>query len=288
MTGVDPTSQLDHEAASRYVLSRHVPSGGYSFYRTPEWGVEEPNAPDTLAALKSLRLLGTEIPEREATAGWLRDLQDDTGGFGTLTIGWAALLALAEIDAVPARSPAAWLEDRAQQLLTPRGPVRDWRGALRTALRVRQVATLAGAQTSDQDTARLLDAAKDTNGGWARPGADLETTAIAVLLAGDGARSRAVSLDAADLLRRCEDPILGFRITPDAGASSLGSLWGGVLIADRLGLDLRSRQRIAVALSLNQGPSGGFGPRDSALPSLHDTWLALETDRRLARLNVLQ
>lgn len=39
------------------------------------WGVEEPNAPDTLAALESLRLLGVEPPEPERTARFLRRLQ---------------------------------------------------------------------------------------------------------------------------------------------------------------------------------------------------------------------
>jgi len=41
------------------VIGRRTPEGGYCFYRTPEWGVEEPDARDTLAALKTLRLPGS-------------------------------------------------------------------------------------------------------------------------------------------------------------------------------------------------------------------------------------
>jgi hypothetical protein len=56
----------------------HTPHGGYCFYRTPEWGVEEPNAPDTLAALASLRIVGVDPPELETTVRRLRGLQTET------------------------------------------------------------------------------------------------------------------------------------------------------------------------------------------------------------------
>ena len=66
---------IDREAAGRYVLSRRTAEGGYCFYRTPQWGVEEPNAPDTLAALGSLRLLGIAAPAPQATGRWVHALQ---------------------------------------------------------------------------------------------------------------------------------------------------------------------------------------------------------------------
>ena len=91
---------FDIGAVGAYVLSRRTPTGGYCFYRTPAWGVEEPNAPDTFAALESLRLLGLEVPEPDLTRTWLRSLQDDQGGFTTLTVGWAALRG--------ARTPPRW------------------------------------------------------------------------------------------------------------------------------------------------------------------------------------
>lgn len=36
---------LDRAAIGRYVVGRRTPEGGYCFYRTPQWAVEEPNDP---------------------------------------------------------------------------------------------------------------------------------------------------------------------------------------------------------------------------------------------------
>jgi PEP-utilising enzyme, PEP-binding domain len=79
------TAALDREAALRYVLSRRTPEGGYCFYRKPKWGEEEPNAPDTLAAMESLRPLDVEPPEPERTERFLCSLQDEDGDYPTLT-----------------------------------------------------------------------------------------------------------------------------------------------------------------------------------------------------------
>jgi hypothetical protein len=76
-------------------------------------GVEEPNAPETLAAVESLRLLGVEIPEPEATVRYLRSLADDEGGYPSLTMGWGALRALDALGTSPARSPpSGWRDGR--------------------------------------------------------------------------------------------------------------------------------------------------------------------------------
>jgi hypothetical protein len=268
--------RLDREAAARYVLSRHNPGSGYSFYRTPEWGVEEPSAPDTLAALKSLQLLGVEIPERDATARWLMGLQDETGGYSTLTIGWATLLALAEIDARPAQSPAAWLVTRAESFVSDER-IRDWHGALRDALHLLEVSRVFDMRFEWQSK-RLLEKARDPNGGWAAPGADLETTAIALLLANSDEEDRGIDLDAEDFLRRCEHDTLGLRIAPLSGASSVGALWGGAWIAYHLKIRLQYLEPVAFNLTLAQRSDGGLGPRHAAISTLHDTLLGLETE----------
>jgi hypothetical protein len=84
--------------------------------------VEEPNAPDTLAALQSLRLLGVEPPEPERT-------EDGDGDYATLTIGWAALLGLDALGAEPSQSLVVWLWRRVGVLLR-RPAARDWSGAV--------------------------------------------------------------------------------------------------------------------------------------------------------------
>lgn len=281
--------RMDREAAGRYVLGRHDPGSGYCFYRTPEWGVEEPDAPDTLAALRTLGLLSLAVPEPQATVDWLRSLQEGDGSFPTLTIGWATLCALAELGTVPCRPPApVWLNERQKVLDT--GGSRDWAGTLRDALHLLEILRLANASPEPATARRLLERAGEAGGGWARPGAELETTAVALLVAGlagvddagvDDGVDNEVSSNVGAFLRRCEDPVLGLRMSPGAAASTVGALWGGAVIADRLGLRLSYPEQVAAGLALAQRPDGGLGPRDLAISTLQDTWLGVAADRLL-------
>jgi len=280
------TVDLDREAAGRYVLSRLTPEGGYSFYRTPQWGVEEPNAPDTLAALESLRILGIVAPRPASTGAWLRALQAEDGGYPTLTIGWAALRSLALLGIEPVHPFAKWLSGREHALLGER-LVRDWRGALRDALRLVELSHLsepAPGRTRRGVFSGLLDEARDPFGGWASPGADLETTGVAVLIGGPKDLSGHDRVDAGDFLRRCEDGVLGLRLRPDAGATSVGALWGGLELAGHLGLALTHPGAVAESLALMQRVDGGLGARHAAISTLQDTWRGLEAARLLDQL----
>ena len=173
---------IDRDSAVRYVIGRRTPEGGYCFYRTPEWDVEEPNARDTLAALETLRLLGIDAPVPEATARWLRALQSPDGRYQTLTTGWATLRALDLLGTDPDRSPRDWLSSWVPVVLNSERN-RVWRAALADALRLLELSRLVGLELdADQRQAftGLLDAAADGDGDrWARPGADLESTAVA-------------------------------------------------------------------------------------------------------------
>ncbi len=280
----DPTGTpvLDHWAAAEYVLSRYTPVGGYCFYRTPQWGVEEPNAPDTLAALASLRLLGVDPPAPEVTGHWLRHMQDDEGGFSSLTIGWAALRALAILELAPLRSPETWLAGWARRLLAPRQTVpKDAGAAIEGLLRLAELIDLGAAEQTE--VARLLAASVDPYGGWARPGADIETTALAVDLA---RRAGDIPVDiraVGGFLRDCEDSAVGVRVRPDSQATTVGALWGGLAIAAALEMPMRWPSTIAANLTLLQRPNGGLGARHGAVTTLRDTWRGLCAERLLTR-----
>jgi hypothetical protein len=272
---------FDRDTLASYVLSRRSTGGGYCFYRTPAWGVEEPNAPDTLAALESLRLLGIDPPHPEATGRYLRSVQRDDGGFPTLVIGWAALRGLELLDLHPNRPPGPWLQGLWTALLghsPDRNVVRLWPAALRDALRLVEVlpppATAAEGQRAG--LAELLDAAGDPAGGWARPAADLETTGVACRLLSLSGLPGAGLGGVAELFRRCEDPVLGLRIVPGAAANSAGALWGGLVAAGALDLRLRYPAAISQGLVLLQRPDGGLGARHQAISTLRDTWRGLE------------
>ena len=271
---------FDRGAIERYVLGRRTPDGGYCFYRVPEWGVEEPNAPDTLAALETLRLLGIPAPEPETTVRFLRSLQGGDGSYPTLTIGWAALRALDVLAAEPVRPPATWLRSL-QPMLLARTGARAWRGALREALRLVEALSLTDSGPGIDGRGRaqcaeLLAAARDPRGGWARPDADLETTGAA------GRLVVACGLDptgldgGGGLLRRCEDPVLGLRLAPGGRATSVGALWGGLVVAGAAGVRLRFPAAVSGSLVQLQRPDGGLGPRHRAISTLADTWRGVE------------
>lgn len=271
---------LDREAALRYVLSRRSPEGGYCYYRTPNWGVEESNAPDTLAALESLRLLGVEPPEPERTDRFLRSLQDKDGGYPTLTIGWAALRGLDALGAEPRQSPVGWIWHRVGVLLR-RPAARDWSGVVTDLAHAGDLLCLVGAERDPptcEAFTRMLEEARDPQGGWARPGADLETTAVALhLLTQLGLQLCADARAGVEaLFARSQDPTLGLCLATHARAVSAGSLWGGLTICQLLGLRLTYPDAAATSLALLQRPDGGLGRRDRAISTLDDTWVGLD------------
>jgi hypothetical protein len=277
---------LDRAAIRRYVLGRRTPEGGYCFYRTPQWAVEEPNAPDTLAALKSLKLLDADIPLPQQTGDWLRGLQDESGGYPTLTIGWAALRALDVLTVQPKLSPDRWIRSRLEAFCDRNGP-RDWRAAITDAVHLCELMRLrhsALGGSARDSMAGLLDAARAADGGWASPGADLETTALGVRLAQLVNPHWQPDPHLVTFLGRCEDELLGLRLAPDARTTAVGALWGGLALADALHRRLRYPGAIEQQLVLLQRPDGGLGARHRAISALQATWIGLEAVALLNRL----
>ena len=274
-------ADLDYGAVGRYVLGRRTPEGGYCFYRTPEWSVEEPNAPDTLAALESLKLLAIEAPEAGQTIEWLRGLQDGGDGYPSSRIGWAAVRALDVLGAEPDGSPDRWVWGWVRRR-TGRGQLDNWREAIYDAFHLLELVRLRHGALHEQERrgiAALLDAARARSGGWARPGADLQTTAVAVGLAGLAGLPGLDATTAGEFLRHCEDGALGLRIVPRARATSAGALWGGLALSRALGMPLTYPDAVGESLALLQRADGGLGARPRAISTLQDTWRGLEAAR---------
>lgn len=277
---------LDYAAVGRYVLGRRTSDGGYCFYRTPEWGVEEPNAPDTLAAVESLGLLGIDIPAARQTGDWLRGLQDDRGGFPTLTIGWAALRTLDVLTVEPTFAPDRWLRSRVEAFFGFDRP-RDWRAAIKDALHLCELMRLrhSTVRGSERDhVVGLIDRARAPDGGWAAPGTDLETTAFAVHLACLVDPHWDPDPPLGRFLDRCEDEQLGLRLAPGTRTTSAGTLWGGLRLAQVLGRRLRHLPAVGQQLAMLQRPDGGLGERHRAISTLRATWLGLRAAHLLNRL----
>jgi hypothetical protein len=269
---------LDRVAIWRYVMGRRTPEGGYCFYRTPQWAVEEPNAPDTLAALKSLTLLDVDIPAPRQTGEWLRGLQDESGGYPTLTIGWAALRALDVLTMKPEFSPDQWLRGRVEAFCDCKGP-RDWRAAIIDAVHLCELIRLGHGQIrgAERDSiVVLLAAARAADGGWAAPGADLETTAMGLRLAQLGNPHWQPDPPLGTFVDRCEDELLGLRLAPGAETTSVGALWGGLALCHALHRRPRYPATIKEQLVLLQRPDGGLGARHRAISVLQATCLGIE------------
>jgi prenyltransferase/squalene oxidase-like repeat protein len=276
---------FDRRAILRYVLGRRTPEGGYCFYRTPQWAVEEPNAPDTLAALESLKLLDAGIPEPQQTGEWLCGLQSESGGYPTLTIGWAALRALELLTVQPKLCPDRWLCGRLDAFRDCDGP-RAWRTAIVDATHLCELMRLRhnALGGSERDSmARLLDAACAADGGWASPGADLETTAMGVRLARMIDPHWQPDPSLVTFLGRCEDELLGLRLAPYARTTAVGALWGGLALADTLHRRLCYISAVQQQLILLQRPDGGLGARHRAISTLQATWIGLKAGALLNR-----
>lgn len=201
-------------------------------------------------------------------------------------IGWATLRSIALLGIEPRHSPTEWLGQLAELRILRKMPG-DWRGALHDLDRFSQLVLMVRPRLRDIDNVaveRTLGQARDHNGGWARPGPELETTAVALRIAAycqsDFLRDAAVS----DFLTHCEDETLGFRISPSGRATSVDALWGGLEIARALGRSPAYPQSIARSILLLQRPDGGLGARHRSISTLQATWRGLEaSDMLLAK-----
>ncbi len=279
--GEKDSSRLDEEAVARYVLSRRTPAGGYCFYRTPSWGIEEPNALDTLAAVASLGLLGVQCPNPEETGRWVQGLQREDGTYSTLTIGWAALSTLNLLGFKPSRGPWRWLDAACDGIIRETaGPHRDQAGTL---IDLDRLVGLIGGRNKGQlhpgHRKTILDAIerwRDSKGGWVQGGPTIEVTAVAVRLASRCGQDLSHDASLRDWVRACEDPVHGFRICPGAGEATSGALWGGLFLLDVLGgMEPKDPKAVDRNIALLQRKNGGLGPRPGAIATLFDTWTGL-------------
>jgi hypothetical protein len=274
---------IDVEACYGYTLSRQTHQGGFCFYRYREWGVEEPNTPDTYAAVAILRLLDRATPEVERCKAWLQAQQDSAGGYPTLVIGSAALKALQLLGAQPLRDPRQFLKDQARvlQLIDP--VHLQLPGQLFTALRCIQLWRDYGLTVTKQMREAVvagLGRLRDDNGGYGAPGPNLLDTATAVALA--DVLDVPVEHAALAYVRQCERSPYGFNIMPLAVSSSLESQHAGMLVLRHFHALPQDPVLIREYVASCQTARGGFGRVPGAIPLLDDTLRALEILAMLA------
>lgn len=257
---LSPSCAIDTDACYRYTLGCQTRHGGFSFCAHPEWGVEQPNAPDTWAALEIAAKLGKPVPKSLPCIAWLRTQQDEFGGYPTLIIGHAVLQALRLLRAEPNRDPrafvAAW-SDRLQLTTTNSRRGQDWLSDVRKIIALRVLYHVGGESEVQGAVTGVLESRCEGDEGYGVAGANLPDTALVLTLA------VAVGLpppsECLTYARRCEGMPDGFNIRPDASSSSLETQLAGLQILNHFGQPPQDPKCIRDYVAGCQSAVGGFG-----------------------------
>jgi hypothetical protein len=268
-------SGIDIAGCHAYILSRQTPQGGFCFYRYAPWGVEEPNAVDTWAAVTSLDLLGYPVPGSERLVAWLRDLQNDNGRYPTLVIAEAVLFTLLLLNTKPSHDPCGYLLEQSRRIGDPSPLTKDWRSWLDNARRCARLLSRHALPLSAlrENVQPQLIRLRDPSGGYVVAGPSVLDTWHAL----DLTCQLRLEPDLRQLgfVRACERAHSGITLTPESDATSLEVQLAGLYT---LRLFAAHPQYPAVVNNLVtscQCANGGFARVPGALPRLHDTCRAL-------------
>jgi hypothetical protein len=276
MADRSPWDGIDADACCRYVVGRQTRGGGFSFYAHQDWGVEEPNSPDTYAAIAALQLLGAVVPNAGRCKDWLNDQQEPSGAYPTLVIGHAALKALRFLAAEPRYDPRPFIR-RWDSILRPTRARKPPPGWLADLLRWIELCTDFGIAPSAEmhgQVSAALAAVRCEGGGYGSPGENLADTARVLEL------SARFGLDAPGGIlayaRQCEAPPFGFNITPVGAGSNLETLLSGMRILRYYEVEPSDPEQIRRYIAACQTGTGGFGRAPGAIAQLTETLRALE------------
>jgi hypothetical protein len=267
---------IDAEACYRYTLSRQTPRGGFSFYAYPEWGVAEPNAPDTYAAVAILALFGRPVPRIDDCIAWLANQQDSCGGFPTLIIGFAVLKALRLLGAQPLLDPRSYLREQGKMLHltdTSNRNLVGWLTSARRCVALWQDYSLAASEAVREGIAATLARLRVENGGYGTPGASLSETAAALALA--VALGLSVEAGVLAYARSCEAAPFGFNTTSSGLGSNIESQYAGIRVLRYFRSYPRYPLLVRNYIASCQTSVGGFGRAPGAIARLDDTRRAL-------------
>lgn len=268
---------IDVDGCRRYVLSRQVEQGGFCYYAYRPWGVEEPNAPDTHAAVAALRLLKQPTPEAVRCIAWLQTQQEADGGYSTLVIGYAAIKALQVLGAEPLRDPREFLRMLADLRRLADPAEQELSAWLASALRCIELWQDYGMPVDGRlrnDIAAALSRRWQQDGGFGGSETNLLDTSLAVTLA--AALDLPVGAKTLEYARRCEGEPLGITLTPASGSSSLDVHLAGTKVLRYFGAAPRYPARIRQYVASCQTSLGGFGRAPRAIAELAETRRALE------------
>jgi hypothetical protein len=279
-------TSIDVGNCVRYTLEHQTSHGGFCSYAYPAWGVEEPNTPDTYAALAILDLLRTPVPERDRCLSWLQAQQDDSGGFQTWVIAEATLGALRLLGTEPRRDPRPFLKGLAN-LFAPvdlaRGSGDGWLSRVSRCVGLWRAYEIGLTTPMRDGIAAALGGLRCADGGYGAPDGSLPESAEALGLAIE--IGLPIDPELLAYARRCEGMPHGFNITPRAASSGLETQYGGLSILHHFSQRPRHPAAIRQYVAGCQTARGGFGRMLGAIPLFDDTLRALKILSLLSEMN---
>ena len=268
---------IDFDGCCQYVLSRQCQQGGFCFYAYQAWGVEEPNAPDTHAAVAALGLLGRPLPRASECVAWLQEQQEADGSYSTLVIGYAAIKALHLLGDEPRDDPRPFLRRliESERLDNPTGL--EFAGWLSGSVKCIELLRDHGLPLPDGLREAIRTALSDRrqdDGGMGEPAANLVDTAHAATLA--SLLELPLDRRALDYAYRCRNNPIAFTLTPSTSSSSLDVQRAGIKLLRYFDAIPQHSAPIRDYVASCQTALGGFGRTPGAIAGLTETFCAIE------------
>lgn len=265
------------EACHQFVLSRQTQDGAFCYYLDRPWGVEEPNAKDTYAAVAILKMLGRPVPHAAKCTRWLLAQQELGGSYSTLVIGHAVLRALRIIGVEPLHDPRPFIRTitHAQSFTDPAGL--EFSGWLANAVRSAELCHDFDVTINEEMREKMqawLGQYWCEDGGLGSPRSNLLDTGLAAELS--VSLRLPVHPQALDYARRCESSPFGFNLTPNCATSSLEIQRAGLQILACFDACPANPSVIRGYAASCQTALGGFGRVPGAIPGLVESQCALE------------
>ncbi|MEM2824521.1 MAG: prenyltransferase/squalene oxidase repeat-containing protein [Thermofilaceae archaeon] len=301
---------VDLDRVVEYVLSKRGSDGGYLSFQYMD--MFESSAEDTFYALSILSTLKVDPPQADATIGFLRRLQDPSGGYRSVEVAYYSLLALDLLGAKPADPEGAArfllgaLEATlAEQnghawLLLDEKPLIDEKGVLRSkdatyiitpadvtpwlnrvSMIVLALDRLGGTADRYAEAAAAAMLKSRNGGGFGHPVPQLEYTYWAV--EGLSALHRFdTPAETVKWVLACENESGGFSATPYSRNYFVENLYYGLKTLQKLGSSPRyARSHLRYVSSL-QNANGGFRRTTThGVSSLEYTFYAIESLKTL-------
>ena len=269
------------QGASRYILERSCPGGGFCFYR-----LDEPSPQDTYFALATLDFL--QVPcDAEPTIRYLQALQQPDGGYASMVQAFFVLSGLQFLGGRPLSDPRAGIETSTAQLIDLALRPADVSTSFFLALhRLATLRTILGLEWQDTQRTAIVQAVQAfrwQDGGFGIEGATLpDTYHVTCLLKYLGSPLTVESL--APFLRACEHPAFGFTGKPGTALFFLEYLCAGLALCDEISLLPTYKQACFSFLCQCQTNSGGFARTNLAIATLENTYFAIRGFQILARM----